>query len=83
MTVIGIHDLPMELHESRKKSELIGRGNLKQSVKEFEKISILSVLEEVSFDKKKAAAILGLSKSSLYRKVEELGIAYPADNSQK
>ena len=82
-SVIGILDLPMELHESRKESELIGRGDLKQSVKEFEKISILSVLEEVSFDKKKAAAILGLSKSSLYRKVEELGIAYPADNSQK
>ena len=82
-SVIGILDLPMELHESRKESELIGRGDLKLSVNEFEKISILSVLEEVSFDKKKAAAILGLSKSSLYRKVEELGIAYPADNSQK
>lgn len=80
--VIGIQDLPMELQESRKKSELIGHGDLRQSIKEFEKISILSVLEEVSFDKKKAAAILGLSKSSLYRKIEELGIVYPAGTSQ-
>ncbi len=81
--VIGIHDLPMEMHESRKTSELIGRGDLRRSVKEFEKISILSVLEEVSFDKGKASSILGLSKSSLYRKMEELGIIYHADTSQK
>jgi two-component system NtrC family response regulator len=81
--VIGNQDLPMELQETRKMSELIGHGNLRQSVKEFEKISILSVLEEVSFDKKKASSILGLSKSSLYRKMEELGIDHSADPSQK
>jgi DNA-binding NtrC family response regulator len=81
--VIGNQDLPMELQETRKMSELIGHGNLRQSVKEFEKISILSVLEEVSFDKRKAATILGLSKSSLYRKMEELGIHHSADTSQK
>ena len=81
--VIGNQDLPMELQETRKISELIGHGNLRQSVKEFEKISILSVLEEVSFDKRKASSILGLSKSSLYRKMEELGIDHSADPSQK
>jgi DNA-binding NtrC family response regulator len=52
-------------------------------VKEFEKVSILSVLEDVSFDKRQAASVLGLSKSSLYRKMEELGIAHPTDPSQK
>jgi DNA-binding NtrC family response regulator len=81
--VIGNQDLPMEHQETRKMSELIGRGDLRQSVKEFEKISILSVLEEVSFDKRKASSILGLSKSSLYRKMEELGIDHSADTSQK
>ncbi len=72
--IIEINDLPVELNDSKKTSGLIGRGDLKQSVREFERISILSVLEEVSFDKLKAASILGLSKSSLYRKIEELGI---------
>ncbi len=81
--LIGIQDLPAELHESKKMSELIGCGDLRQSRKEFEKICILSTLEEVSFDKKKAASILGLSQSSFYRKMEELGIVYPADTSQK
>lgn len=72
--LIGVHDLPVELCESKKISELIGHGDLKQSIREFEKICILSVLEEVSFDKKKAASVLGLSKSSFYRKLEEMGI---------
>ncbi len=81
--MIGIQDLPMELLETGKISELIGRGGLKQSIKEFEKISILSVLEDVSFDKKMAASILGVSKSSLYRKMEDLGINHSPDSSQK
>jgi two-component system response regulator AtoC len=81
--VIGNQDLPMELLETSKMSEMIGRGDLRQSVKEFEKISILSVLEEVSFDKKKASSILGLSKSSLYRKMEELGIDHSSGTSRK
>ena len=81
--LIGIQDLPAELHESKKISELIGCGDLRQSKREFEKICILSTLEEVSFDKKKAASILGLSQSSFYRKMEELGIVYTADPSQK
>lgn len=81
--LISVQDLPAELHDSRKVSELIGCGDLRQSIKEFEKICILSALEEASFDKKRAASILGLSKSSFYRKMEELGIVYPADTSQK
>jgi DNA-binding NtrC family response regulator len=79
--LIGNQDLPVEFHESRKMYDLVGRTDLKQSMKIFEKIAILSVLEEVSSDKGKAAAILGLSKSSLYRKIDELGIVYPADTS--
>ncbi len=81
--VIGNQDLSMEFKETKKISELIGRGDLKQSVKEFEKISILSVLEDVSFDKKMAASILGVSKSSLYRKMEYLGIDHSPDISRK
>jgi two-component system response regulator PilR (NtrC family) len=81
--VIGTQDLPGELNESRKMSELTEQRDLRQGVKEFEMVSILSVLEEVSFDKRKAACLLGLSKSSLYRKMEELGIAHPTNPSQK
>ena len=75
-------DLPAEFQKARNISEMIGR-DLKQSVKDFEKISILSVLEQVSYDKKKAALMLGLSKSSFYRKIEELGIEISLDPSHK
>ena len=81
--MIGHQYLPMELQETKKITELIGRGDIKHSVKEFEKVSILSALEEADFDKKKAASILGVSKSSLYRKMEDLGIDHSADISQK
>ncbi len=80
--IIGVQDLPAEFQRFRRTSELMGL-DLKQSMKDFEKISILSVLEQVSYDKKKAASILGLSKSSFYRKIEELGIGTTPAPSQK
>jgi two-component system response regulator PilR (NtrC family) len=79
---IGVDDLPAELHGAKGIPGLMSRGDLKQSVKEFEKISILSVLEEVGYDKRHAASLLGLSKSSLYRKMEELGIDLSLDESR-
>ena len=79
---IGLDDLPAELHGSKDIPVNTSPGDLKQSVKEFEKISILSVLEEVGYDKRHAASLLGLSKSSLYRKMEELGIDISPDESQ-
>jgi two-component system response regulator PilR (NtrC family) len=80
---VGAEDLPAELHESNRSPGMAGREDLKQSVKEFEKISILSALEEVGYDKRKAASLLGLSKSSLYRKMEELGIDLSAEESRE
>jgi len=47
--------------------------NLRQAVAQFERAHIERVLRE-SQDKKEAARRLGLSLSSLYRKIEELGL---------
>ncbi len=79
---IGKDDLPAELQGAKRISDLMSRGDLKQSVKEFEKISILSALEEAGYDKRRAAGLLGLSKSSLYRKIEELEIELSLDESR-
>ena len=49
-------------------------GDLKFSVRRFEQEAILKALEAAENDKSKAAEILGLSLSSLYRKITELGI---------
>jgi len=79
---IGLEDLPAELQGPGRNPDPTGGEDLKQSVKEFEKVSILSALEEAGYDKRKAASLLGLSKSSLYRKMEELGIDLSPEESR-
>jgi len=46
--------------------------NLKEAVQAYEKSHIENVLKKTDGDKKRAAELLGLSLSSLYRKLEEL-----------
>jgi transcriptional regulator with PAS, ATPase and Fis domain len=48
--------------------------NLKEATRQFEKQHILRVLDQVRQDRKEAAILLDISLSSLYRKIEELGI---------
>ena len=48
--------------------------NLKDALRQFEKQHILRVLDQVGNDRKEAAKLLDISLSSLYRKIEELGI---------
>ncbi len=59
---------------SAKNSDKIWQGDLKASVRQFEHDTIIRTLEMSEHDKPKAAKILGLSLSSLYRKMTELGI---------
>jgi two-component system response regulator PilR (NtrC family) len=48
--------------------------NLKEAVQAYEKSHIETVLKKTQGDKKQAAELLGLSLSSLYRKLDELQI---------
>jgi DNA-binding NtrC family response regulator len=48
--------------------------NLKEAVQAYEKSHIETVLKKTNGDKKSAAELLGLSLSSLYRKLDELTI---------
>lgn len=58
--------------------EKINSG-LKEAMRDYERKYILIILQQVNNDKKQAAAKLGLSQSSLYRKMSELNISdvYP------
>jgi len=49
--------------------------DLKEATRQFEKQHIIRVLEQVGQDRKEAAQLLDISLSSLYRKIEELGIS--------
>jgi len=55
-----------------KVSQLTHQQGLKESVMEFERLQITNTLARVDGDKKAAAELLGLSLSSLYRKMSEL-----------
>ena len=48
--------------------------NLKDALRQYEKQHILRVLDQAGQDRKEAAHLLDISLSSLYRKLEELGI---------
>jgi transcriptional regulator with PAS, ATPase and Fis domain len=48
--------------------------DLKTSVRNFEKQHILAILKRVDNDKNRCAELLGIGLSSLYRKIDELGI---------
>ena len=71
--LIGLAHLPVNLQPSYPMRP--GRSRrLKEAVKDFERQHILAVLQHTGHDKGRAAEILGLSQSSLYRKMAELGI---------
>ncbi len=48
--------------------------NLKEAVRAYERSHIENVLRKMDGDKRVAAELLGLSLSSLYRKLEELNV---------
>jgi transcriptional regulator with PAS, ATPase and Fis domain len=48
--------------------------NLKEATRQFERQHIMYVLDQAGQDRKEAARLLDISLSSLYRKLEELGI---------
>jgi DNA-binding NtrC family response regulator len=70
---ITAHDLPrLEVSEGILYPQ--ASDNLKEAVQAYEKSHIATVLKKTNGDKKTAAELLGLSLSSLYRKLEELEI---------
>ena len=48
--------------------------NLTEALEIYEKVHIEKTLQKVGGDKKRAAEALGLSLSTLYRKLEKLGV---------
>ncbi len=70
---ITLKDLPASIVTSSQNHPAF-TYNLKDALRQFEKQHILRVLDHVGQDRKEAAKLLDISLSSLYRKIEELGI---------
>ena len=65
--------MPRDLRENHEQLPPIG-DELREALRAYERIHIESVLRRTGRDKHKAANLLGLSLSSLYRKLNALGI---------
>jgi DNA-binding NtrC family response regulator len=70
---ITVKDLPRVLRDSPDTLPAVG-DDLREALRAYERIHIESVLRRTEGDKRQAAELLGLSLSSLYRKLNELGI---------
>ncbi len=74
---IDVEDLPASLHQAPMLSSSPSTSipvKLDEAVRQFSRDHILNLLTTVDGDKKEAAKALGMSLSSLYRKLEELEI---------
>ncbi len=71
--VVELSDLPEHLIQAGGNAETIA-GNLRDARRTFERDMILKTIASCNNDKKLAAKLLGIGLSSLYRKMEELGI---------
>jgi DNA-binding NtrC family response regulator len=71
---ITVNDLPEYMYTGGPVVEEQKSKFLKDAVKEFEKIYIKQELERLEYNKEETSKTLGISISSLYRKMEELGI---------
>ena len=67
-------DLPHSMRVGESARTPIVADNLKDAIRVYEKVHIQNVLKRVANDKRQAAELLGMALSSLYRKIEELGI---------
>jgi DNA-binding NtrC family response regulator len=65
--LIGVEDLPAPL---RKKTLKVESGLVRQNEREL----ITQVLQEVHFNKRKAASILGISRTTLYSKIKQYNL---------
>lgn len=70
---LTLKDLPAAIVASGKEAPAF-TFNLKDALRDFEKRHIVRTLEQAGQDRKKAAKLLDISLSSLYRKIEELEI---------
>jgi len=76
---ISVNELPHVENVEKNQNFFSGPQDLKGALKSYEKMHIENVLKETEGNRGDAAKLLGLSRSSLYRKLESLGICKVGD----
>jgi two-component system response regulator AtoC len=68
---ITLADLPQALQIGAVSRPVTDEGTLKQRVEAFERLTILQTLEMVGGDRRRAAELLGVGLSTIYRKLDD------------
>jgi transcriptional regulator with PAS, ATPase and Fis domain len=71
---VTAEDLPGWDSDAKEQPQPPVHHNLRDALKAYEKSHIENVLKETEGDRTRTAQLLGMSRSSLYRKMEKLGI---------
>ncbi|MGH9603368.1 MAG: sigma-54-dependent transcriptional regulator [Terriglobales bacterium] len=71
---LQLADLPSTLQNPPLTASLPGPGDGIQALKEMEKLAILEAVRKLHGDKLRAARLLGIGRTTLYRKLKEYGI---------
>ena len=72
---IGVEDLPHDvLGASPLVAEITGRGSLKEALEGPERRIILDVLESHNWNRNTTAEVLGINRTTLYKKMKKLGL---------
>ena len=77
---LKVDDLPPRISGRAAASERPDSDDLKSAMRWYEGMHIADVLQRVDGDKKVASDLLGVSLSSLYRKLEDLDVGSPGKN---
>jgi DNA-binding NtrC family response regulator len=77
---ITVNDIPHAEKWEDNHNTYAGPHDLTDALRAYEKMHIENVLKETDGNRAVAAKLLGLSRSSLYRKLESLGISRHEDS---
>ena len=80
---IGLADLPFYLHQDRKPLSEKGLSSLKAVQARMERESICSALEQTGYNKVKAAELLGIHRTLLYKKIKKYAIPLEKETRSK
>ncbi len=73
--MIYLQDLPFYLHKDRKKSQKPNHSSLREVQIKMEKEAIRTALKETNYNKARAADMLGIHRTHLYKKMKKYNLA--------
>jgi len=82
-STIRVSDLPFYLYRSRKIAFKLTAVSIREVQSRAEKEAILHTLRLARYNKSKAAAMLGIHRTHLYKKIKKYGITRPSCDDLK